>query len=128
MRELLQLIDGQHKKIAISSSHRLRCVEDYSERELPAQFPRVSSYFHYVKAKGFHFGTGETWNRRYTVVIRNFDLEGIVAKHKHDPYLPEHPRCGHQTDQTPYRFHSRNHGLFAYISSCLKLAAQRSDN
>jgi hypothetical protein len=31
-------------------------------------------------------------------------------------------------DQTPYRFHSLNHGLFACISSCFRLAAQRSDN
>jgi hypothetical protein len=26
----------------------------------------------------------------------------------------------------PYRCHSRNHGLFASISSCLRLAAERS--
>jgi hypothetical protein len=37
-------------------------------------------------------------------------------------------RGGREKDQTPYRFHSLNHGLFAYISSCLRLAAQRSDN
>jgi hypothetical protein len=30
--------------------------------------------------------------------------------------------------QTPYRFHSRNHGLCAYISSCLRFAAERSLN
>ena len=30
--------------------------------------------------------------------------------------------------QTPYRFHSRNHGLCAYISSCVRFAADRSLN
>jgi hypothetical protein len=30
--------------------------------------------------------------------------------------------------QTPYRCHSRNHGLWAYISSCLRFAAERSLN
>ena len=28
--------------------------------------------------------------------------------------------------QTPHRFHSRNHGLCAYVSSCLRFAAERS--
>src|SRR6266436_155574 len=30
--------------------------------------------------------------------------------------------------QTPYRFQSRNHGLCAYITSCLRFAAERSLN
>lgn len=28
--------------------------------------------------------------------------------------------------QIPYRFHRRNHGLAAYLSSCLRFAASRS--
>jgi hypothetical protein len=32
----------------------------------------------------------------------------------------------HEGQQTPYRSHSRNHGLCARFSSCLRLAAERS--
>jgi hypothetical protein len=66
------------------------------------------------------------WNSDNLMIsYRGLMRFAVIAGHKRTGN-DDSPKIIEETRQTPYRCQSRNHGLWASISSCRRLAANRS--